>query len=400
MDGPNPQAPSRDCTSRLDFLRNQVIAVANKLASTCWFASHLPERIFLNRKSLCDGSNMETLVETWGHNRVQTWLMCLVSSGTLWQDVILPFVCDTRFPEDTLWIIMEEDMEFCPPDIDLAAALKVSCESNSASSHSALREGESFASESHSRSSSSGATRQWDEPSASRAKDTYYNELVGDIVKLCNQAWRDGVGDLVWLGHNPPEKDHVKLTRSPTIKSGTQCVALCRRAATALLAVLRSEGCKPDNIDDTLRHFCIHNQGPDFGCCWVWPPVGSFKTHLSECHPSIGMRYGGWSDPLRCPFVRPAYDPNDDDRHLYRFVPKGHAEHIRALSNQFFESDTLGLWRSFMGDATVAFAWSKTRSSRKRRRVLGSMEFRHWVGTEQEVGRKTMTHRNQTLGGG
>lgn len=354
--------------------------------------------MLLNRSSLCDHSNMETFVQPEGHNPLQTRSTCLDTSGILWQDVILPFVCDKRFPEDTLWIIMEEDMEFCPPETDLAPVLKVSCTPSSSSSHSVLRRGESSASESQPSSSSFGAALRRDEPSASRVKDTWHNELVWDIVKLCNQASRDGVGDLVWLGYNPPEKDQMKQTRSPKLRYGTQCIALCRRAATAMLAVLGSKGWPPGHLDDTLRHFCTHNQGPDFGCCWVWPPVGSFRTHLSECDPSIGIREGGWSDKLRCPFVRPAYDQNHNDRQLYRFVKKGHAEQIRALSNEFFESDTLGLWRSCKGDVTETSTFPNAKSNRKMRRVRMSNDFRNWVTGSDEVGRKTMMHRNQRPG--
>jgi hypothetical protein len=287
-------------------------------------------------------------------------------------------------------------MEFCPPETDLAAFLKVGYEPSSTSSGVSLQRDEPSASQSQRGSSSSGVVSQRDEPSASRAKHSFRNELVDDIVKLCNQASRDGVGDLVWLGYNPPEKDQAKQTRSPKFKYGTQCVALGRRAAAGLLDVLGSADWRPGHLDDTLKHFCIHNQSPQFGCCWVWPPVGSFRTHPSECVPNMGVRPGGWDDKLRCPFVRPIYDPNHDDRQLYRFVKKGHAQQIRSLSNTFFESDTEGLWRSFKCDIMKDFAWPKTRSSREVRRVRMSVEFRHWVTSAEEVGWKSVTHPNQS----
>lgn len=133
------------------------------------------------------------------------------------QDIIFPLVCDERFPEDTLWIIMEEDMEFYPPECNASAVSGVS-----GSSLPPL---------------GSQPTRA--EPSAalteSRAAE---NELVTDIVKICNEAHRLGKGDFIWLGYNVPDKDRMKPDIRPKLGFGSQCIAVTRAAATSLGAFL------------------------------------------------------------------------------------------------------------------------------------------------------------------
>ena len=86
-------------------------------------------------------------------------------------------MCDARFPEDTLWIIMEEDMQFCPVDTNLDFL-------RTGSQPSWLVAGQP------------GLPR--DEPSAARGRPGTVNELVKDIVKVCTAAHRHDVGDMVW----------------------------------------------------------------------------------------------------------------------------------------------------------------------------------------------------------
>jgi len=52
--------------------------------------------------------------------------------------------------------------------------------------------------------------RQKQQTAGSSADEPTSNELVCDLLKICNAASAIQRGDLVWLGHNLPDKDRQK----------------------------------------------------------------------------------------------------------------------------------------------------------------------------------------------
>lgn len=233
------------------------------------------------------------------------------------QDIIFPLVCDERFPEDTLWIIMEEDMEFYPPECNASAVSGVS-----GSSLPPL---------------GSQPTRA--EPSAalteSRAAE---NELVTDIVKICNEAHRLGKGDFIWLGYNVPDKDRMKPNVRPKLGFGSQCIAVTRAAATSLGRILGFGFWKPHHIDMELKRWFLDHRFCQGKTCMLWPPLGSFRSHESECVPKMGVRVGGWTDPLRCPFARPQHDPRKRDKQLIHYPEGGVSLCIKLMDEHWFDN--------------------------------------------------------------
>jgi len=355
---------------------------------------------------------MGLLLETYSVDRFGSWLtqwrrrhrnMChppaTEHSGNVFcklrdlrlfsQDVILPFVCDIRFPEDTLWIVMEEDMEFCPPQTDMATFVKATCKPSKSPDGSRSGRVGSAISSSMPSSSSSGPAVPKGEPFASRGTQPFQNELVSDIVKLCTMAWTEGCGDFIWLGFNPPDKDKKKQTRTPKFSYGSQCIALNRRAALSLRSTFGTPGWKPAHVDQTLKAWC-RDSSLGLRACWVWPPVGSFRSHESECDPTWGEREGGWSETLvRCPFVRPAHDQHKRNRELFMFQKKGAPEAVVSVPNSFFEDPEAGLWLTFADGDLRHPDGSGARHKRDIRRQKISTSLRVWTNSRSKVSGKT-----------
>jgi hypothetical protein len=280
-------------------------------------------------------------------------------------------------------------MEFCPPETDMDTFLKATCKPSPSPDGSRSGRVGSATASSLSSTSSSGPAVPKGEPSASRGTQTFQNELVSDIVKLCTMAFVQGCGDFIWLGFNPPDKDKKKQTRTPKLSYGTQCVALNRRAALSLRSKLGTKGWKPDHIDQTFKAWC-YDDLLGGSACWVWPPVGSFRSHESECDPSCGEREGGWSETLvRCPFVRPAYDQHGRSRELFMFRKKGAPEPVATMPNSFFEHPEDGLWFTCEdGDLSLPDGEGE-RHKRDLRRLKISNKFRVWTNNKWRVNGKT-----------
>ena len=223
-----------------------------------------------------------------------------------------------------------------------------------------------------------------DEPSASRGTPGTINELVEDIVKVCTVAHRHEVGDLVWLGWNPQETRNQTNCKTQ-LGYGSQCVAVTRRAATSMLQSFGRAPFLPNHIDLELKRWAKSRKHSGLRACYVWPPIGSFATHQSECDAKGIVRVGGWSDPFRCPFVRPCYDSLSRPRSIMRFTERGHGEAVFQMTMMWFELIEILNWRT-LNQVPSEMPTAKTgRGSRDARRLKLELRWRDMTTEPDQV---------------
>ena len=93
------------------------------------------------------------------------------------QDLITPFICSDRWPDDTLFFVFEEDMEFFQHGI--------------------------IPGRSKAAASSSG-------PDEFEVPSGMVSILCNDMVMLATKAHRIGKGDFMWFGYQPFSPSSVK----------------------------------------------------------------------------------------------------------------------------------------------------------------------------------------------
>ncbi len=108
-----------------------------------------------------------------------------------------------------------------------------------------------------------------------------------DLVRICNAASRNGVGDIVWLGWQASAGDS-KAKRNTHVNFGTACVAvtvLGGKTPGAAMADGRMERC---HIDVALKNWLLKEARTARGS-YIIPPVGGSIDHESACDPD---KYG------------------------------------------------------------------------------------------------------------
>jgi hypothetical protein len=124
------------------------------------------------------------------------------------QDLLLPFILSDRWPDDTLFFVFEEDIDFFPHGV-IPGRSEVA-------------------------TSSSGAS-DW------RVQPGMVSIFCSDMVKLATKAHRIGKGDFIWFGYQPhgPEP-RKKAVTWPRLGYGSQGIMLTKVAARSLRVFLSS----------------------------------------------------------------------------------------------------------------------------------------------------------------
>lgn len=211
---------------------------------------------------------------------------------------------------------------------------------------------------------------------------------ASDLVKLVNAAARKHVGEVVWLGYQPKSKN-MKSWSAPRVRFGTQLVCVTRTGAT-LMGQLMNAGSKADHIDMWLLRFCQDHRFSGNRCSYVFPPIGSFGTHASECCPDTGVRKTMWSEDYTAEGTRPCEDKKGNrSKDIYGFTEdgKGHVDWRVSLKDDYF-AGLDGVWRTFVNLDTAEGSTSTSNLvSRRRRREKSMLKFRYQVESAAEVTR-------------
>jgi hypothetical protein len=213
---------------------------------------------------------------------------------------------------------------------------------------------------------------------------------ASDMVKIVTAAARQGKGDFVWLGYNPTQNG--KAWEAPRVKFGTQLMCMTAAAAERMSLIIgRTTPWKANHIDMWLLKFC-----QDFrfsgGCCsYVFPPLGCFGGHASECCPEKGVRDTLWDEAYTSEGTRPSEDKKGQrSKKVYGMLEagKGHVDLLCTLTEDYF-TGTSGLWRTYVDLPTVLLKYESEKVRRRRRREMTLLNLRVHVDGPSTVWRLT-----------
>ena len=277
-----------------------------------------------------------------------------------------------RFPADTLFFIMEEDMQFWDVQADRESVRVAGAEPSAAPAPSPPQ-------------AASGS--RVPEPSAGIQEKFLGGRLVDDLVKIMTKAHRLGSGDFCWYSFVPDKAETKADWSYPKFGFGSAGIMLTKRAAKQIADTFNNDKWKPNHIDMELKRWAQQELPERLRACWLWPPVGNFSSHQSECCPKqVGFRQSLWSKPWCTPGTRPSDDPNQTSKRLYEFVAKGWQNTIGSIANAEFEDDSL-VWQTFWGDPEIPPADTE-RQKRELRRQLRVDWLRHYCDAEAQASLK------------
>lgn len=191
---------------------------------------------------------------------------------------------------------------------------------------------------------------------------------ASDMVKLVNAAARKGKGEFVWLGYNPTQKGVA--WEAPRVKFGTQLMCMTAAAAERMSLIIgKTTPWKANHIDMWLLKFCQDFRFSGGSCSYVFPPLGCFGGHESECCPEKGVRATLWDEPYTAEGTRPSEDKKGQrSKKVYGMLEdgKGHVDLLCTLTEDYFTGNS-GLWRTYV-DLPKIPAKDVTECVRRRRR--------------------------------
>ena len=281
-------------------------------------------------------------------------MFCILTPLLPPQDVGFPFMQDPRLPEDTLFLCFEQDFRWYERDcLQLAQWLPwcVNIEGDPGQQHAEEPPGPP----SPPPSPEDGAARPSPEPEAGdkgprlspadqRALDQaagrgVYHRVhqqqrpvdaesgvsreVWELVAACNEAHRNGCGDIVWFAYNcDTKKDSANRD---FVHHGSQGVAYTKSAARLLEKRMWAKDCKPQLFDlwllnllgtDWSQHGQKSRPWRDLNrSSYISPPLGGFYEHETlivderggKTRPSL---FGAtWAQEGSVSAVRPTDNP-------------------------------------------------------------------------------------------
>ena len=235
------------------------------------------------------------------------------------QDVICELICDHRFPDDTLFMIFEEDYRFWPvgedPDQcdDYAERLRKLMKASRNKSGAYRPDDEGFedpaaagAKGEAAKGRAKGFRQSGDlhftdqrAPTIPREQNEGLKQEVADLIRIATMCNRRRCGDIIWFGWECHAGD------KPTwLWKGSHGIMLSKRGAHHIECAMRSGAIARDHIDLALvwwlRRPMIAEKA---GACYIYPPLGAYFEHASGCDPKNfgedkGGRPDGWSGAL------------------------------------------------------------------------------------------------------
>ena len=128
------------------------------------------------------------------------------------------------------------------------------------------------------------------------------SEELRDIIYYCNEAARAGVGDLIWLAwnsHHWKPKTKSSTRRSMTPQAGAHLYALTAKGARFLLDKRVKHEFSEGHMGSTLAHLLKTYQKdfkPEFGACFLCPPVGNFIAHPTTTNENVRVLPSHWDE--------------------------------------------------------------------------------------------------------
>ena len=155
-----------------------------------------------------------------------------------------------------------------------------------------------------------------------------------DLVQMATIASRHQAGELIWVSWVPAQRRSqighgstlVMLTSDGACKIA--CAMQRRMDDGSIDERTKERYMKPAHFDVALKDWLMNCQAErnPIKYCYVYPPIGNFKTHLSGCEVGLATGAGredDWEKPWACPGTRKSQDPKGRDKWLARLTKKG-----------------------------------------------------------------------------
>ena len=220
-----------------------------------------------------------------------------------WESQILPLCQDDQFPEDTVFVVCEEDFRFFEKDEAKEQELEERARQETAENLLAT----GFVDDGLAAEARALGARPKAQPRAARKRGDYtdfeYQQVFVELVSLLNQCAANDCGDLVWAGWMPAHQATGEMRQTPTW--GTHMVCLTAKGARWLTKKIQETRASrqwhyvPGHWDLWLKRW-LHAEArkePDedsLQYSWLYPSVGSFRVHQSGCQPTLGQRFSEW----------------------------------------------------------------------------------------------------------
>ena len=193
-----------------------------------------------------------------------------------------------------------------------------------------------------------------------------FSQDVCDVMRIATMCHRQGWGDLIWLSWVPNKK---KTTR---IGHGSQCLLLTKFGFKAIKSAVDRKVLKRGHIDLMLQTWLRKPEEAERArACYVYPPIGSYTEHASECDPS---QFGGdktrpsgfFSGENPCHGTRKATDPKDRTKWLYQWRGSdwGDRLYVAFPTDDILHSHEF-VWRSCAAEEPTAFDGGRPSSAGK-----------------------------------
>ena len=225
--------------------------------------------------------------------------------------------------------------------------------------------------------------------------DENFCQDVIDIMRIATMCRRYGMGEIIWVSWVP------KKDKPSRLGHGSTCLLLTKSGMAAITDAKDRGVLKRGHIDVVLNHWLLkHEEACKAKACYLYPPIGSYTEHASECDPK---QFGG--DKTRpsgfdsgenpCHGTRLAGDPSGRPK----FVVQWNGEWADRIWIPFLDENVLHseqlLWRS-MEDPNAKSTlqqWKdwpgnpgKTnREKRLFRQFMTMMKKRSWTTTPEEA---------------
>ena len=255
-------------------------------------------------------------------------------------------VLDKRMPEDTLWLILEEDFRFWPQgeDTDGSDDYKVRMKEvmkrrKRSRSRNKIPKGRGsvaheLPAETAASSSHDGAYRPSDVNGKGKTNNVvtqhHYTPVrgrtdqdvpndgmssnVADIIRMATMCHRQKMGDLIWYGW-------ASQTALPSwLSHGSTAIGLTKKGAREISAAMDEGRVERGHIDLVLLSWLqTPGEAAAAQACYIYPSVGAFFEHPSGCDPhnfgeAQGGRPAGWGTKSASKGTRVKHD--DDKGHM------------------------------------------------------------------------------------
>ena len=318
------------------------------------------------------------------------------------EDILVPFIMDSRLPDDTMFWICEEDFRFWPPncDPDNADNYKISVDALIETREEKAQEAASSLPPSQGMSlpPSQPRTEYHTAPthgvSVEEEDDKGFSRDVIDMMRIATMCHRHQMGDFIWVSWVPNKQ------RPSRIGHGSALLMVTKAGMAAVHGAKERGLLTRGHIDLVLKDWLMQeDEAVKARACYIYPPIGSYTEHASECDPA---QFGGdktrpsgfTSGENPCHGTRMEGDARERTKAILQWRPN-HADRpwIPFEREQSLHSD-LFLWKSFE-DAAASQSIEQMvgptgpnvtkREKRLWRAFRTRMNKRNWVQSQKEA---------------